>query len=60
MVYYIKYPRSMNDIVSVVTRRPKPSKRYDFAEGPFKTIDSVIRRLNMMEVPAPHRPAKFR
>jgi hypothetical protein len=60
MAYYIKYPTDRSKPVKVVTKRPRPSMNYLFAEGPFKMKAQVGVRLKWMDIKASRRPAKFR
>lgn len=53
------YPRTTKIKVSVVKKRPNPKTvkdNYGFAEGPFKNLVAVKRRLNGMNIPAKRRP----
>jgi len=59
MTYYILYPRSLKIKVSIVTKRPSwktVKDNYGFAEGPFKNLKQVKRRLNQMNIPNKRRP----
>lgn len=63
MSYYILYPKNQNDKVSIRTKRPDPNtsrKKYGFAEGPFDTKLSVIKRLNWMNIDISKRPSNKR
>lgn len=60
MAFYIKYPKNKSKPVAVVSKRPRPSKNYGFAEGSFKTLKDVRTRLNWMNVPVERRPRKVR
>lgn len=62
MSYYILYPKSVVNKVKIITKRPTGRqywKKYGFCEGSFKNKCSVIRRLNMMNVPVERRPEKW-
>lgn len=64
MSYYILYPINHSDPVKVATKNPEPSywtaRGYGFADGPIKTVEKVIFRLNHMNIPNNKRPDKFK
>lgn len=63
--YYIYYPKlregKYGDELKV-TKHPESWMDYTFAfsEGPLKTKDDVIKRLNEMDVPVDMRPKGFK
>lgn len=63
-MYYILYPRNQSESIKVATKKPDPdywkSRGYGFAEGPYKTIEKVIHRLNWMNISNNRRPDKLK
>ena len=55
--YYIYYPKRKTDEV-LITKKPENwhDYIYAFGEGPYKTKDDVIRRLNWMNISVDKRP----
>ena len=55
--WYIWYPKKKTEKVLVLHSRPNPkdAAEFGFAEGPFKTLSSVKRRLNEMNIPVERR-----
>ena len=62
MAWYIWYPKKKNEKVLIVKSRPSygQTKNLGFAEGPFKNLVSVNRRLNQMNVPESRRTQRGR
>jgi len=62
MSYYILYPKSKKGKVKIVTKRPGRAyhSNYGFAEGSFKNLTEVKKRLNWMNVPVERRPKNCR
>lgn len=60
MGYYILYPENHKAKVTIVTKKPRLTKGYGYAEGMFRTIRDVIVRLNWRDVPNNRRPDKFK
>jgi len=57
MAWYIWYPKKKTEKVLVIKTRPSPKQasEFGFAEGPFKNLASVKRRLNEMNIPVERR-----
>ena len=56
---YILYPKDHTKPVKVVWKKPRPQKRYGFAEGSFDTKKQVKWRLNWMNIPTKRRPKGY-
>ena len=56
-MWYIFYPKKKTEKVLVLKSRPtrKRCNEFGFAEGPFKNLKQVKRRLNQMNIPIERR-----